>query len=54
MPNLTPETARANYTIYDNKLYTGAESAEGMDLLKQQVAEAGFRIVTDIGDVKCH
>ena len=54
MPNLTPETARANYTIYDNKLYTGVESAEGMDLLKQQVAEAGFRIVTDIGDVKCH
>ena len=54
MPNLTPETARANYTIYDNKLYTGAESAEGMDLLKQQVAEAGCRIVTDIGDVKCH
>ena len=54
MPNLTPETARANYTIYDNKLYTGAESAKGMDLLKQQVAETGFRIVTDIGDVKCH
>ena len=54
MPNLTPEAARANYTIYDNKLFTGAESAEGMDLLKQQVAEAGFRIVTDIGDVKCH
>lgn len=54
MPNLTPETARANYTIYDNKLFTGVESAEGMDLLKQQVAEAGFRIVTDIGDVKCH
>ena len=54
MPNLTPETARANYTIYDNKLFTGAESADGMDLLKRQVAEAGFRIVTDIGDVKCH
>ena len=54
MPNLTPEAARANYTIYDNKLFTGAESAEGMDLLKRQVAEAGFRIVTDIGDVKCH
>jgi len=54
MPNLTPESARANYTIYDNKLFTGAESAEGMDLLKRQVAEAGFRIVTDIGDVKCH
>ena len=54
MPNLTPESARANYTIYDNKLFTGAESAEGMDLLKRQVTEAGFRIVTDIGDVKCH
>lgn len=54
MPNLTPEAARANYTIYDNKLFTGAESAEGMDLLKQQVTEAGYRIVSDIGDVKCH
>lgn len=52
MPNLTPADARANYTIYDNKLFTGAESAEGMELLSRQIAEAGYRIVTDIGDVK--
>ena len=54
MPNLTPAAARERYAIYDNKLFTGAESSEGMDLLEQQVSEAGYRIVTDIGDVKCH
>ena len=54
MPNLSPAEVRDNYRIYDNKLCTEAESAEGKELLIKQVAEAGYRIVTDIGDVKCH
>ena len=52
MPNLSPEDARARYTLYNNKLHTGAESAEELDLLKAQVADAGYRIVVDRGDVK--
>ncbi len=54
MPNLSPASARENYSIYDNKLYTGAESAQGMTALQKQVEAAGYQIVTDIGDVKCH
>jgi len=52
MPNLSPEAARARYTLYNNKLHTGAENAEELDLLKAQVADAGYRIVIDRGDVK--
>ena len=52
MPNLSPEDARARYTLYNNKLHTGAESAEELDLLKAQVESAGYRIVVDRGDVK--
>ena len=52
MPNLSPADAREKYAIYTNKLYTGAESAQGIALLRKQVEEAGYRIVTDIGDVK--
>ena len=52
MPNLSPADAREKYAIYNNKLYTGAESAQGIALLRKQVEEAGYRIVTDIGDVK--
>jgi len=52
MPNLSPESARARYTLYNNKLHTGAESSEALDLLKEQVTAAGYQIVVDRGDVK--
>ena len=52
MPNLSPANARENYSISDNKLSTGAELVQGMTLLKKQIEDAGYRIVTDIGDVK--
>ncbi len=54
MPNLSPVDVRGQYAIYENKLSTGAESAQQVALLKQQVSDAGYQIVTDIGDVKCH
>ena len=54
MPNLSPAEVRDQYAIYENKLSTGAESAQQVALLKQQVSDAGYQIVTDIGDVKCH
>ena len=51
MPNLSPPECRENYSIYNNKKSTGLESAEGLDALKKEVADAGFRIVTERGDV---
>lgn len=50
MPNLSPENARTNYQLYDNKKSTGLESAEALDALKAQVAAAGYQIVCARGD----
>ena len=52
MPNLSPADCREKYSIYNNKKATGLESGEGLEDLKREVAEAGYRIVTDIGDVR--
>ena len=52
MPNLSPADVRDKYAIYDNKLSTGAESAQGIAALRKQVEDTGYRIVIDIGDVK--
>ena len=52
MPNLSPVSVRKLYDLYDNKICTGEEAAEGCKLLKQQVAAAGDRDVTAVGDVK--
>ena len=50
MPNLTPKRERAKYTLYNNKANTGAESAEGLALLKEQMRRAGYEIVVGRGD----
>lgn len=52
MPNLSPLSAKERYTLYDNKLNTGAEAAQGLELLKSQVHAAGYEVVTDRGDVR--
>ena len=52
MPNVSPSEAREKYAIYDNKLHSGAESAEGLELLRRQMEETGYRIVTGRGDAK--
>ena len=52
MPNLSPESARKNYTLYNGKLSSGAESAEGLEILKKNISSIGYRIVTDRGDIK--
>ena len=50
MPNLSPPEVRQKYAIYDNKLTSGAEAAEGLRELKQQMQKIGYQIVTDRGD----
>ncbi len=52
MPNLSPETAKDKYMLYDNKLRTGLESAEALEQLKEKFAAIGYEIVTDRGDYK--
>mgnify|MGYP000884861008 CR=1 FL=1 len=50
MPNLSPAEVRGNYSLYDNKIYRGEESAEGLAALKAQMEKTGYNIVVDRGD----
>ena len=50
MPNLSPREQREKYTLYDNKAAFGAEAAEGLRALAQQLETIGYRISTDRGD----
>lgn len=52
MPNLSPKGVRELYSLYDNKICTGEEEAECRSCLERRVRSAGYRIVTDVGDVK--
>lgn len=52
MPNLSPPDAREKYTLYNGKLYSGAESAQHLAELKQRMSAIGLRVVTDRGDAK--
>ena len=52
MPNLSPVDVRKKYALYDNKICTGEESAQCRGCLERRVAAAGYRVVTDRGDVR--
>lgn len=52
MPNLSPENVRKNYSLYDNKLSTGAEAAQKTGDLTLRMEAIGYRIVTARGDHK--
>lgn len=51
MPNLSPAGVRKKYALYDNKLCTGSEAAEGLEDLRRRMAAIGYEIVTDRGDI---
>ncbi|MDL2295821.1 [FeFe] hydrogenase H-cluster radical SAM maturase HydE [Lachnospiraceae bacterium OttesenSCG-928-E19] len=50
MPNLSPANVRADYSLYDNKLYSGSEAAESLTLLKEQMEAINYQIITNRGD----
>ncbi len=50
MPNLSPESVRKKYMLYDNKLSTGCETAEGLIHLNEQLKSVGYAITIDRGD----
>ena len=52
MPNLSPVSVRKLYDLYENKICTGDEAAQCRGCLERRVESAGYRIVTDIGNVK--
>lgn len=50
MPNLSPLSCRKEYAIYDNKAFSGAESAEGLAILADEIKRIGLEITTEKGD----
>ena len=50
MPNLSPENVRDKYALYDNKAKTGAESAEGLEILEECVKKADCHLDMGRGD----
>lgn len=52
MPNLSPLRNRKQYALYNNKISTGEEAAEGLALLKKKMEAIGYEVVTDRGDYK--
>lgn len=50
MPNLSPQTHRKDYSLYDNKLSDGEEAAEGIQMLEKRMEAVGYHILTHRGD----
>lgn len=51
MPNLSPNSVRQYYAIYNNKLHSGLEAAQSLTALKEEIKKNGYQIVVDRGDV---
>lgn len=54
MPNLSPLTSRKKYDLYDNKVSTGGEAAESLEILEKLIEKAGYRMVKERGDSVLH
>ena len=52
MPNLSPSNTRKKYELYNNKASLGAEAAEGLTLLNEQLKTIGYEISMERGDYK--
>ncbi|MDY3089832.1 MAG: [FeFe] hydrogenase H-cluster radical SAM maturase HydE [Porphyromonas sp.] len=50
MPNLSPREERSKYQLYNDKAALGAEAAEGLGLLAEQLAGIGYRLSHQRGD----
>ncbi len=50
MPNLSPLQTRGSYALYNNKLSSGAESAQMLEELKERMQNIGYAVVEDRGD----
>ena len=52
MPNLSPVDNRRKYELYDNKLYSNAESAQAKAELEKRIKSIGYEVVEARGDAK--
>ena len=52
MPNLSPVDNRRKYELYDNKLYSNAESAQAKVELEKRIKSIGYEVVEARGDAK--
>lgn len=50
MPNLSPLNHRKDYSLYDNKICTGEETAECIECLRKRMEKIGYKVVVDRGD----
>ena len=51
MPNLSPLSVRKKYELYNNKISTGQESAQGLEELKKRMKEISYEVVCERGDI---
>ncbi len=52
MPNLSPFEARKKYSLYNNKISTGQETAEGISILRKSIEDLGYEISVSRGDFR--
>lgn len=52
MPNLSPLSVRKKYSLYNNKICTGEESAQCVNCMTARMESIGYRVVKDRGDIK--
>ena len=52
MPNLSPQSQRKNYSLYNNKASLGAEAAEGLAKLEEILRKIGYEISKERGDYR--
>lgn len=50
MPNLSPISVRKKYMLYDGKISTDEEAAEGVEALKKRIKKIGYEITVSRGD----
>ena len=53
MPNLSPSDVRDKYKLYDNKIHSGDEAAEGDANLRKRMEVIGYELVEERGDYLC-
>lgn len=52
MPNLSPKEVREKYLLYDNKICVNEDSSKCINCMNERVGGAGYKVVTDIGNVR--
>lgn len=52
MPNLSPWHVREKYALYNGKVSSGGEAAEGLQALSEELKQIGYQIAVEIGHSK--